>query len=185
MILEAIPHQLATYITSSLVPSLEQEHSPPALYYSTRGDDYPLATLPTIGIGAGPGTSGQVLVQDDMLGFWIGHRPKFVRQFLPPAPAPAPSPSPPSATAESPIHATSIGDLAVAATKAYVRDVQGRKFPSIERGETYDMDPNEWEFFLQLVKAEEAVLRNGNLAEKGSSHQSARTERPNKRMALF
>ena len=39
--------------------------------------------VPTIGIGAGPGCDGQVLVLHDMLGLDSGHRrPKFVRDFL-------------------------------------------------------------------------------------------------------
>ena len=36
---------------------------------------------PTIGIGAGPGTDGQVLVLHDMLGFQTSVQPKFVRRF--------------------------------------------------------------------------------------------------------
>jgi 3-methyl-2-oxobutanoate hydroxymethyltransferase len=39
----------------------------------------------TIGIGAGPGTSGQVLVLHDMLGLTPGRRPRFVRDFTRPA----------------------------------------------------------------------------------------------------
>jgi 3-methyl-2-oxobutanoate hydroxymethyltransferase len=38
-------------------------------------------TVPTIGIGAGPHTDGQVLVFHDMLGLNPGFSPKFVRQF--------------------------------------------------------------------------------------------------------
>jgi 3-methyl-2-oxobutanoate hydroxymethyltransferase len=38
-------------------------------------------TVPTIGIGAGPETDGQVLVFHDMLGLNPGFAPKFVRQF--------------------------------------------------------------------------------------------------------
>lgn len=38
-------------------------------------------SLPTIGIGAGTGVSGQVLVTHDMIGFHSGYLPKFVRQF--------------------------------------------------------------------------------------------------------
>jgi 3-methyl-2-oxobutanoate hydroxymethyltransferase len=36
----------------------------------------------TIGIGAGNGTSGQVLVLHDMLGMNLGRMPKFVRNFM-------------------------------------------------------------------------------------------------------
>ena len=38
--------------------------------------------LLTIGIGAGPGTSGQVLVLHDMLGLGSGRKPRFVRNFM-------------------------------------------------------------------------------------------------------
>lgn len=39
--------------------------------------------IPTIGIGAGPGCDGQVLVMHDFLGLDSGHRrPKFVKDFL-------------------------------------------------------------------------------------------------------
>ncbi|MGA3887696.1 3-methyl-2-oxobutanoate hydroxymethyltransferase [Ralstonia nicotianae] len=41
-----------------------------------------LLAVPTIGIGAGPECSGQVLVMHDMLGVFPGHRPKFVRNFM-------------------------------------------------------------------------------------------------------
>ena len=45
-----------------------------------------LAHCPTIGIGAGNGTSGQVLVLHDMLGMNLGKMPKFVRNFMEGAP---------------------------------------------------------------------------------------------------
>ena len=41
-----------------------------------------LLTIPTIGIGAGPDCSAQVLVMHDMLGVFPGHRPRFVRNFM-------------------------------------------------------------------------------------------------------
>ncbi len=41
-----------------------------------------LTHCPTIGIGAGTGTSGQVLVLHDMLGMNLGKMPKFVRNFM-------------------------------------------------------------------------------------------------------
>src|SRR5690606_2585353 len=39
-------------------------------------------TIPTIGIGAGAGCSGQVLVLHDMLDVYPGRRPRFVRNFM-------------------------------------------------------------------------------------------------------
>jgi 3-methyl-2-oxobutanoate hydroxymethyltransferase len=38
-------------------------------------------TVPTIGIGAGPETDGQVLVWHDMLGFYEGRSPRFVKRY--------------------------------------------------------------------------------------------------------
>ena len=38
-------------------------------------------SAPTIGIGAGPHTDGQVLVMHDLLGLNFGHYPKFVRRY--------------------------------------------------------------------------------------------------------
>jgi len=54
--LEGIPAKLAEIITKKLV-------------------------IPTIGIGAGSGCDGQVLVYQDMLGLTVGHTPKFVKKF--------------------------------------------------------------------------------------------------------
>ena len=58
LVLEMVPATLATELTQTL----------------TR--------CPTIGIGAGNGTSGQVLVLHDMLGMNLGKMPKFVRNFM-------------------------------------------------------------------------------------------------------
>jgi len=61
--------------------------------------------VPTIGIGAGSGCSGQVLVLYDMLGLGVGEAPRFVRNFL----------------AEG-------GGLA-AAVRRYVDDVKSGRYP--------------------------------------------------------
>jgi 3-methyl-2-oxobutanoate hydroxymethyltransferase len=56
IVLEGMPSELATRITGAL-------------------------RIPTIGIGAGPGTDGQVLVFHDMLGLTTGKAPKFVKRY--------------------------------------------------------------------------------------------------------
>jgi 3-methyl-2-oxobutanoate hydroxymethyltransferase len=61
--------------------------------------------IPTIGIGAGPATDGQVLVFHDVLGLGSGSYPKFVRPYA------------------------SLADEAVAALERYVADVTSGDFP--------------------------------------------------------
>ena len=56
LVLEGVPNALASRITQEV-------------------------RIPTIGIGAGPGTDGQVLVLHDMLGLTTGKAPKFVKRY--------------------------------------------------------------------------------------------------------
>ncbi|EGO00758.1 hypothetical protein SERLA73DRAFT_178676 [Serpula lacrymans var. lacrymans S7.3] len=100
LVLEAIPHQLATYITSRL-------------------------RVPTIGIGAGPGTSGQVLVWDDMMSTWHGHKAKFVRHF------------------------GNVGAEVGKGIQEYVSAVRDRSFPDVKK-ESYEMEQGEWERLLSM-----------------------------------
>jgi 3-methyl-2-oxobutanoate hydroxymethyltransferase len=80
LVLELVPSALATEVTCSL-------------------------PIPVIGIGAGNGCSGQVLVLHDMLGLTRGRLPRFVRNFME--------------------GASSID----AAVGRYVADVKSRRFP--------------------------------------------------------
>jgi 3-methyl-2-oxobutanoate hydroxymethyltransferase len=56
LVLEAVPSQVASRVTKAL-------------------------TIPTIGIGAGPGCDGQVLVWHDLLGINEGVAPRFVKRY--------------------------------------------------------------------------------------------------------
>jgi 3-methyl-2-oxobutanoate hydroxymethyltransferase len=56
MVLEAIPADLAAEISRSI-------------------------KIPTIGIGAGVGCDGQILVTNDLLGLFEDFQPKFVRRY--------------------------------------------------------------------------------------------------------
>jgi 3-methyl-2-oxobutanoate hydroxymethyltransferase len=62
--------------------------------------------IPTIGIGAGPGCDGQVLVTHDMLGLYHGRVPKFVRRYA------------------------ELGDATRRAFEQYIADVKSHRFPS-------------------------------------------------------
>ncbi|WP_300752454.1 3-methyl-2-oxobutanoate hydroxymethyltransferase [Janthinobacterium sp.] len=57
VLMEAVPSQLGKEVTDML-------------------------SIPTIGIGAGPDCSGQVLVMHDMLGVFPGRKARFVRNFM-------------------------------------------------------------------------------------------------------
>ncbi len=77
--------------------------------------------VPTIGIGAGPGCDGQVLVYHDLLGLTEGHLPRFVKRYA-------------NLSAE-------IRDALV----GYVRDVRSGAFPDEEH--SYAMPDEEQERF--------------------------------------
>lgn len=70
-------------------------------------------SVPTIGIGAGGDTDGQVLVYTDLLGLNFGHYPKFVRRYA------------------------SFADDGIAALKSYADDVRSGAFPGDD--ETYHL----------------------------------------------
>jgi 3-methyl-2-oxobutanoate hydroxymethyltransferase len=78
--------------------------------------------IPTIGIGAGAGCDGQVLVTHDLLGLFDRFTPKFVRKYA------------------------DLNTEMQRAFTAYISDVQGRVFPAQEN--MVDMPEEEWESFI-------------------------------------
>ncbi|PHH72070.1 hypothetical protein CDD83_5037 [Cordyceps sp. RAO-2017] len=103
IVLEAVPAEVAALLTRRLA-------------------------VPTIGIGAGPGCSGPVLVQADMAGNFPPGRflPKFVKRY---------------------------GDVwgeTVRAIEAYRDDVKSRQYPAPEH--TYPMPADEFDVFCKALK---------------------------------
>ncbi len=85
IVLELIPTELAEKVSSEL-------------------------TIPTIGIGAGPGCDGQVLVLQDLLGFDDSFCPKFLKKYA------------------------QIGEMTVAALCEFDKEVKDKSFPASEHG---------------------------------------------------
>jgi 3-methyl-2-oxobutanoate hydroxymethyltransferase len=84
--------------------------------------------IPSIGIGAGPATSGQVLVFHDLLGITTGHMAKFVKRY-------------------SEIH-----ESMVAAVGTYGEEVRTGKFPGPEH--SYGIDETELNRFRDYIDQE-------------------------------
>ncbi|KAG0327349.1 hypothetical protein BGZ99_007819 [Dissophora globulifera] len=100
IVLEAVPEQVATHITNIL-------------------------SIPTIGIGAGAGCSGQVLVQQDLLGLY-GHVPRFCKTYR------------------------SLAEDIIGALREYSADVKSRAFPAEEH--CYPMPQVELDKFMLLTE---------------------------------
>lgn len=102
LVLESVPARLATLVSQRL-------------------------QIPTIGIGAGGGCDGQVLVTHDLLGLFDRFTPRFVKQY-------------------ADLH----GVIGRALT-TYRAEVETSEFPAAEH--TVDMPEQEWEAFLEAVSA--------------------------------
>jgi 3-methyl-2-oxobutanoate hydroxymethyltransferase len=102
IVLEAIPAAVASEITA-------------------------LLAIPTIGIGAGAGTDGQVLVLHDMLGIYPGRAPRFAKQY-------------------AELRSSMLG-----AVSEYAGDVRARRFPASEH--TFSIDPGELAAFREGLGA--------------------------------
>lgn len=97
IVLESVPARLGEYVSQRL-------------------------NVPTIGIGAGVGCDGQVLVIHDMLGFFDRFTPKFVKKYA------------------------NLHTDMQRALGAYIDDVETRRFPSQEH--TVSMPEAEWDEFI-------------------------------------
>ena len=82
--------------------------------------------IPTLGIGAGAGCDGQVLVYHDLIGLTQNHVPKFVKQYA------------------------QVGETIVAALSQYREEVQAGSFPMAAH--TYSMDESEEAAFLASLE---------------------------------
>ncbi|HET7011739.1 MAG TPA: 3-methyl-2-oxobutanoate hydroxymethyltransferase [Anaerolineales bacterium] len=82
-------------------------------------------SIPTIGIGAGIGCDGQVLVTHDLLGLFDRFTPKFVRRYA------------------------DLHGVMAQAFQAYKQDVEQRAFPGAEH--TVDMTDEEWQAVTRAV----------------------------------
>jgi len=98
LVLESVPAQLATYISGQL-------------------------SIPTIGIGAGAGCDGQVLVTHDLLGLFERFTPKFVKKYA------------------------NLNAEMKKAFAEYIAEVQTSQFPAAEQ--TVSMAETEWLEFLR------------------------------------
>ena len=94
VVLELIPAESAEYITNNL-------------------------EIPTIGIGAGVGCSGQIVVTDDILGKFTDFAPKFVKKFA------------------------DIHDIMLNGVRNYSKEVKDLEFPS--KKESFELNENEKE----------------------------------------
>lgn len=83
-------------------------------------------TIPTIGIGAGAGTDGQILLAYDLLGVFTDFKPKFTKRFA------------------------NLTEVAVSGLKDYVREVKTGAFPDDDH--SYKVDQAEFEKFATMVE---------------------------------
>ena len=100
LVLESVPAKLAELISSKL-------------------------SIPTIGIGAGVGCDGQVLVTHDLLGLFDRFTPKFVKKYA------------------------DFHDAMQTAFANYIEDVETKHFPAEEH--SVAMDDKEWEALLKEI----------------------------------
>jgi len=82
--------------------------------------------IPTIGIGAGVGTDGQILLCYDLLGVFTDFKPKFTKRF------------------------SNLTEVAVKGISQYIAEVKAGTFPDDDH--SYGVDEREYEKFVALVE---------------------------------
>lgn len=87
--------------------------------------------IPTIGIGAGVGTDGQILLCHDLLGVFTDFKPKFTKRYA------------------------KLTEVAVGGISEYVQEVKAGKFP--DEDHTYGVDEAELEKFTTMVERRKQV----------------------------
>jgi len=99
-------------------------------------------SIPTIGIGAGNGCDGQVLVFHDMLGYFDRFSPRHNKRYA------------------------NIRPIIVDAIKQYASEVQARAFPTADN--SFAIDDAEFEAFVQEVQSA-VLLPAGQHTQEGES----------------
>lgn len=87
--------------------------------------------IPTIGIGAGAGTDGQILLSYDLLGVFTDFKPKFTKRYA------------------------NLTEVAVDGLRRYVEEVKAGQFPDEEH--SYGVNDEECEKFLSMVEKRKQV----------------------------
>jgi 3-methyl-2-oxobutanoate hydroxymethyltransferase len=82
--------------------------------------------IPTIGIGAGAGTDGQILLCHDLLGVFTDFKPKFTKRYA------------------------NMTEVAVKGITQYIGEVKSGAFPDDDH--SYGVDEKEYDKFLSLVE---------------------------------
>ncbi len=88
-------------------------------------------TIPTIGIGAGVGTDGQILLCYDLLGVFTDFKPKFTKRY------------------------TNLTEVAVGGIRQYVKEVKEGAFPDDDH--SYTVNEKEFDRFLTLVEKRKQI----------------------------
>lgn len=88
-------------------------------------------TIPTIGIGAGVGTDGQILLCYDLLGVFTDFKPKFTKRY------------------------TNLTEVAVGGIRQYVEEVKAGTFPDDDH--SYTVKDEEYDKFLTMVEKRKQI----------------------------